>query len=458
MTATVPNTGDAMPRPHRPLPLLLALLAALTLLPLAGPATATAAAAPPDTPVGRQLTWLLDASHRLPLTEREIGAHLTPALLDAVGGAPGFNDLLADAAGDDGLRLDSYRSQQAPRDGVEAYALATGGPGRSHLVLVTDASGALAALTLTPLPESWAELDERLRAVAPDVSFLAARVDPAGECHPVHALAPDTARPIGSAFKLYVLGALAEAVRAGSASWDEPLAVRDEWKAPGGPVADLPAGTRLTLREYADHMIFHSDNSATDHLMHRLGRDAVEAQQTRFGMADPAANEPFLGTRELTQLKAVDYPRHADAYVALDEADRRAYLAEVLAGLPVPDAGWDEPRHVDSVEWFASPADLCRALGGLSDQAAAPGGQPVDDALSLMGTRILGLDAEAWPVGWFKGGSEPGVMSRTFLAGAATGETYVVSAMASDPARDVTDAAGVAELLALSAGAFALVR
>jgi hypothetical protein len=420
----------------------------------------------PDTPVGRQLAWVLSASQRLPLPESEIHEHLSPAYLDAVGGADGFNALLDEAASGGeggGLSLDSYRAQRAPRDGSEAYALLSGGEvRRHHAVIIADETGDLAHLSLNRLPRSWGELDRRLRAVAPDVSFLAAELDEAtGRCRPVHGLAPGTPRPIASGFKLYVLGALAEAVDAGDAAWDEPLAVREDWKADvgGGPVSQLPAGTVLTLREYAKHMIFYSDNSATDHLIRRLGREAVEAQQARFGMAAPEANRPFLLARELGQLKSADYPHHADTYARLSEPARRAYLAGVVDGLPVPGARWEEPRHIDTIEWFASPADICRAFAGLRHQADTPGLRPVDGAMSLMGTRILGLDEDAWPVGWFKGGSEPGVISRSFLAGSAeSGETYVVSVLASDPAEEVSNTASVAELMALSAGAFELLR
>ncbi|MGP3971596.1 serine hydrolase [Streptomyces sp. 6N223] len=449
---------------------LVLLLAALCTLALGLPAPAAADAPPgtpagalPDTPVARQLSWVMAASRHLPVPEAEIREHLSPAYLDAVG-ADGFNALLAEAAGDEGLRLDSYRPQRAPRDGSEAYALVSGEDGlRHHAVVLTDESGGLAHLSLTPLPGAWAELDRRLESVAPRVSFLAAELDEAtGACRPVHGLAPDEPRPVGSAFKLYVLGALADAVRAGHAAWEEPLAVREEWKADAGgsPVSELPAGTVLTLREFAEYMIFYSDNSATDHLIRRLGREAVEVQQARFGMAAPEADRPFLMARELGQLKTVDYPRHADAYARLSEPARRAYLAGVVAGLPTPGgSAWDVPRHIDTVEWFASPADLCRAFGGLRAQAGTPGLQPVDGVMSQAGTRNLGLDEEAWPVGWFKGGSEPGVISRTYLAGSGgTGETYVVSVMASDPAEDVSTPEGVAELLALSAGAFELLR
>ncbi|MGP3977144.1 serine hydrolase [Streptomyces sp. 8N114] len=438
------------------------LLPVLTALALSATGLATAHASdrqgqPPNTPVGRQVSWLVDASKRLPVSETEVREHLSPALLEELGGVGGFNDKLAKAAGPEGLSLDSFRSQRAPRDGSEAYALLDGEEGTHHAVVVTDKQGDLASLHLTALPSSWRELDERLRAVAPDVSFLAAEVNKQGRCRTLHGLAPRTPRPIGSAFKLYVLGALAKAVREGRASWDERLAVREEWKSVGGgPIDELPAGTKLPLRQYANHMIFYSDNSATDHLMHRIGRKAVEEQQAAFQMADPRANRPLLLTRELAQLKSADYPRHADAYTALGERDRRRYLTDVVSKLPVPSSSWKEPRHINSVEWFARPDDICRAFSGLRAQAGSGGQKPVDTSLSLMGTRTLGLDTDAWPTGWFKGGSEPGVISRNFMAGSASGKTYVVSLSVSDRKENVSNSATAAELLALSAGAFEL--
>jgi hypothetical protein len=48
----------------------------------AEPATVVSAAVVAgDTPVGRQVTWLVAASHRLPLSVSEIDQHLGPALL-----------------------------------------------------------------------------------------------------------------------------------------------------------------------------------------------------------------------------------------------------------------------------------------------------------------------------------------------------------------------------------------
>jgi hypothetical protein len=411
--------------------------------------TPAAAATRAESPVVAQARWLAEVSNRLPVSDVEAREHLSTRLFDRIGGAAGLGELLGGP-----LRLASVRTQPLRAD-TNAFALFDGSGGQRHAVLVADGSGLLDYLLLTSVPTSWTEVDRRLRALAPRASILAAEVDRHGRCRPRHGLDANRPRPMGSAFKLYVLGAVAHAVRTGTASWDEPLAVRDEWKAdPGGVVGGLPAGTVLPLREYASHMIFYSDNSATDHLIHRVGRDAVQGQLWRFSMRAPAANVPFLSAREMFQLKSVDYPTHADSYLALDRPGRLAYLTDVVAGLPAPTPGWMVPRNIDDIEWFASPADLCRAFAGLRAQRQAP----VGAALSQQGTIELGLAEARWPVGWFKGGSEPGVLSRSYLATTADGRTFVVSMMISDPAASVNDAAHVAELLALGTGAFQLME
>ncbi len=427
---------------------LTRVIAMLIAVALVAPVSTPAAASRSATTVSEQVAWLVEASDRPPVTEDEAWAHLSPRYLDRVGLA-GFNALLARVGP---VRLQSLRTQ-ALRADTHAFGLLTGAGQRWHLVAIAEPGGRLDYLSLVAVPATWAEVDRRVRALAPRTSLLAAEVDAAGRCRPVHALDAGTARPIGSAFKLYVLGALAQAVRAGTASWDEPLAVRDEWKAdPGGAVGPLPAGTVLPLREYAAHMMFYSDNSATDHLIHRLGRRAVEAQQYRFGMRNPRANQPFLLARELFQLKAIDYPTHAAAYTALDTAGRRSYLRTVVEQLPLPTAIWSQPRDLDTIEWFASPLDVCRAFAGLRGQRQAPAA----DAMSLQGTTELGLATVDWPTGWSKGGSEPGVLTRNYLARTAGGRTLVVSLMLSDSQGGVNTSDRVAEILAIYTGAFQL--
>lgn len=274
---------------------------------------------------------------------------------------------------------------------------------------------------------SWDELDTNLAASAPDVAFLAAEVVD-GTCTAVHARDPDRVLPLGSAFKLYVLGALAEAIDAGTAAWDETVPIRDELRVHTSQTyGKVPAGTPVSLEDLAAAMIAVSDNTATDHVMDRVERAAVEAEQAKLGMADPSRNEPFLTTRELTLLKFLVPAEQRDAYIAADTATRY----DLLADLP-PGGVSDEqigaviagPIALDTLEWFASPNDVCRAHVGLQDLAARPGLEPVRSILSANpgGT----FDESTWPYVAFKGGSEPGVLAGAWLAERADGRAFVV--------------------------------
>jgi hypothetical protein len=418
-------------------------------------APASADPAPPSSPVGAQVAWLLDVSHRLPLSLAEASEHIDPTVLDQIG-LDALNQALATVSGTTGLSLVRYR-ESSPSSALFVVASDSGTWLASIALTAAGLIGQLFFTPLLPEPTSWSELDQRLQALAPRVSFLAATLDEDG-CEPVHAVAADTARPIGSAFKLYVLGALATAVAAGRAAWDEPLSIRDSWKSlPSGTFQDLPAGTTLPLSAYAANMIASSDNTATDHLIHRLGRSAVVAQQVHFGMTEPGRNVPFLLTRDLFVLKLTAYPHLVDAYAALPSWARQL-VVPALAVLPLPTledaAAWTTPRRID-VEWFASPADICAAFAGLAEQAATPGLEPVDDILSINDGGLL-LDPASWDRTWFKGGSEPGVLTLNYLARTSDGRTFVVSAMVSDPEAALPEAFAVAELQALIRGAFTL--
>jgi hypothetical protein len=205
-------------------------------------------------------------------------------------------------------------------------------------------------------------------------------------------------------------------------------------------------------------MISISDNTAADHLIGRLGRVAVERQQVHFGLSRPRLNTPWLTTRELFTLKLNGWPHLARTYAALPPAGRRLLLRLVVDRRPLPTLAqvqdWTDPRAVDTLEWFGSPADICRAFAGLRRQAATPGLAPVGSALSI-NDGGLWLDPAGWRTTWFKGGAEPGVLTLNYLARTTTGETFVVSAMLSDPAAPIPNAAA-AELQGLVRGGFAL--
>ncbi|WP_328443255.1 serine hydrolase [Amycolatopsis sp. NBC_00438] len=412
------------------------------------PLVAPAAHATEVPTAGNQLAWVVDATGRVPVSDTELQQHIAQVLVTAAGGTAGINAALTGLG-----RLEVERVVTEAPDHVEAVVH---GPADDYLLdLHVDQAGLIDGLRATPddpVPSSWPEVDAQLAALGGRVSFGASEILPDGRCRDVHGVQDTVQRPLGSAFKLYVLGALGTAVAEHKASWSEQLAIRDDWKSlPSGVLQNQPAGTRLPLSEYADKMISISDNTAADHLIHRLGRDAVQRQVTAFGNQRPSANIPFLTTKALFELKATQYPVRADAYLALPRWARPAAVAG-LERLPLTGlTSWPEPEKIDQLEWFGSPDDICRAFSGLQKE-----NQPeIGHALSL-NDGGLGLDKAKFPAVWFKGGSEPGVLTLNYLARTADGRSLVTSVMVSDPAAPLDENHVTARGIAVARGAVAL--
>ena len=96
-----------------------------------------------------------------------------------------------------------------------------------------------------------------------------------------------------------------------------------------------------------------------------------------MGNGGPLRNRPFLSTREMFLLKdAATKKERIARYTSLDKKGRRLFLDELNKQ---PRAGSLElgstPAAIDKIEWFASAADLCRAIG-LAATATAKRGRP----------------------------------------------------------------------------------
>lgn len=287
-------------------------------------------------------------------------------------------------------------------------------------------------LTFTPapadeasLPQSWDEVREGLASFGGQATLLAARVRD-GECHAVVDHEPNARLAIGSTFKIYVLGRLAEAVAAGEISYDDELTIDDAHKSlPSGVLQEREAGTTVDVLDAASKMISISDNTATDHLLARLGRSSVEESLARFGHGEPAATMPFLYTHEFMKLKLGVDADVRDSFVGRDLDGRRQMLRDEIRPLALPDLdtalSWSTPRHVDTIEWFASASDLCGAHSAFIANAEEPA---FAQALEVLAINDGGLGlGDATYVG-FKGGSEPGVINLSWLIRDEAGDWY----------------------------------
>ncbi|HEY6310148.1 MAG TPA: serine hydrolase [Streptosporangiaceae bacterium] len=423
----------------------------------------------PDAPVGRQLTWFLRAVADLPWSQPLIRAHfdsgflahISPARLNSV--LAGLPAAVGASAPSSGASLTGLLSQDPARDPDTLVAVAAFGPVELQVSIAVDGAALISGLTLTPYqpaPASWARVDRDLAALAPDASLLAARVSPGGGCTPVHQVAAWAARPLASMFKLFVLGALAHQIAAGRVSWNQPLTVTAPLKSlPCGQLQNDPDGTQVPVQDTAAKMISISDNTAANMLITLVGRAAVHAQDRQCS-AHAALNVPFLTTREGFILKLSQWPPLANRYITANQAGRQALLASTVDRAPLPALAaaqaFTTPRNIDTIEWLASPDDICRALAGLRQLAAQPRLAPPGPLLSANDGGI-GLDPAQWPTVWFKGGSEPGVATAGYLATNSKGQTFVVVVMLSDPAAALSPSTPT-RLLAMVRGAFELVR
>ena len=155
----------------------------------------------PSSQAGAQLRWILTSVAKVPFPQGEIDSHFDASFLGKISAArinAAFAELPAPA------KLIGVQSSGP----AGLVAIADFGVARVRVTLSVDVSGLIQGLLFAPSPSatSWAQIDQTLAALAPNVSFLAARVSK-GSCQPVHQLASSTPRPLASEFKLFVLGA-----------------------------------------------------------------------------------------------------------------------------------------------------------------------------------------------------------------------------------------------------------
>jgi hypothetical protein len=288
---------------------------------------------------------------------------------------------------------------------------------------------------------AWTGIDRQLVQVAPDNNLLVAEFAGNG-CRTIHAVNADEPLAIASVFKLYVLGELARQVQSGDVRWDEPITLTDDLRSmPSGDYAWVPAGQQVSVRQLAEAMIWNSDNTATDHLIHRLGRENVERAFAAYGHAEPQLNQPLLLTRELFAIKMWQPADWIARYEGASDEDQRQLLASDIDGARIdPSGGWGQwsgPTAIDGVEWFASADDLCRVMVGLWTMGAQPGLAPVRDILA--GNRGGIADTATWPRAGVKNGFEAGVVNSTWVLERNDGRVFFVSAGFNHPSAVVDD-------------------
>ncbi|WP_404825068.1 serine hydrolase [Mycolicibacterium gadium] len=275
-----------------------------------------------------------------------------------------------------------------------------------------------------PQINTWQDIDSELSKTGARYSYQVSKVND-GRCTTVAGTNVDLSLPLASIFKLYVLLAVAEAVKAGTLEWTDPLTITKEAKAVGSAgLQELAPGAQVAVRKAAQEMISASDNMATDLLIARLGPGAVERALVTAGHHDPASMTPFPTMHELFSIgwgqpDLREQWKQASPQVRaqlLEQTNSRPFQPDpVRTGTPASEYG---------AEWYGSASDICRVHAAL--QAAAVGeAAPVREILSAVPG--ISLDESKFPYIGAKGGNLPGDLTFSWYAVDRAGQPWVVS-------------------------------
>lgn len=306
------------------------------------------------------------------------------------------------------------------------------------VVVASAASHLIEGLLVTKTAlkdDSLARVTAEIAALAGESSLAVVRL---GEGPPAMMTAVEAEQPlaIGSTFKLFILAELSRQVTTGERDWNDVVAL-DRRSLPSGQLRDWPLGSPLTLHTLAALMISVSDNSATDMLLHTLGRENVEAILPSLGVTAAARNRPFLSTIEAFALKSGG-DELLRRWKAGNEVERRATLAALApidpSSLEIARLGVS-PAAIQTVEWFASAEDMVRTMDWLRQN----GDSTALDVLAI-NPGVSEETAGEFAYLGFKGGSEPGVLNVTYLARTKAGRWYAVSGSWNDPANTLDEA------------------
>jgi len=270
--------------------------------------------------------------------------------------------------------------------------------------ITVDGSGKVAGLYFTEVISSRLTLSEAVQKIIDLDAGTSVLIRKNGSVLFAHQA--DATLAVGSAFKLGILAAVCDAVEANRLQWSQSVALQAACKSlPTGILQDWPAGTQVTVETLAALMISQSDNTATDALLHLVGRGAVERYL-------PGC-KPVLSTAEMFKLKNPDNSDLLLAYRAGSYA-KRLEVIEQLENRELPEAGLfsGDPVALD-VEWFV----CARDLADLIEQV---------QVLDLMTINAGLATKQDWRRVAFKGGSEPGVLNLTSWLEDKAGNRYTV--------------------------------
>jgi beta-lactamase class A len=281
---------------------------------------------------------------------------------------------------------------------------------------------------LTPKINSWADVDAELAKSRGRYSYQVAKVK-GDRCDRVVGTNTGESLPLASIFKLYVLYAVSDAVKAGTVSWSDEVTVTGQAKAVGSSgLEELPPGAKVSVRTAAEKMIANSDNMATDLLIDKVGTAAVEHALVEAGHHDPQSMTPFPTMHELFSVGwgEPDLREQWKNAIQTGRPQARAQLLEQTNSRPYqPDPTRTRtPASTYGAEWYGSAEDICRVHAALQSGATGAAA-PVREILSAIPG--IDLDPGQWPYIGAKAGNLPGDLTFSWYAMDRNGQAWVVS-------------------------------
>jgi len=276
--------------------------------------------------------------------------------------------------------------------------------------------------TLAPKISSFSDVDAVLLKTKARYSWQATKVTD-GQCHRVAGANAELSLPLASIFKLYVLDAVSDAIKAGTVSWDDQLTVTEKGRAVGSSM-DLPVGAQISVRTAAEKMIATSDNMATDMLIERVGPQAVDDALVNTGHHDPAAMTPFPTMYELFTV-AWGRPDLREQWKNGTPEVRAEMLQRANSAIYQPDPFRAHvPASESNAEWYGNADDICRVHVALQAGAVGPAA-PVKNILDV--STGVNLDRNEWPYIAAKAGGLPGDLTFSWYAIDEEHQPWVVS-------------------------------
>ena len=222
-----------------------------------------------------------------------------------------------------------------------------------------------------------------------------------GTCDPVAGTNTGEPLPLASIFKLYVLLAVADAVKDGTVSWTDQLTVTDKSRAVGSSGLELPAGAHVSVRTAAEKMISTSDNMATDLLIGKMGTHAIEEALATAGHHDPASMTPFPTMYELFSI-GWGKPDPRSQWQHGSPQVRAQLLTQANSTPYEPDpTRAHTPASSYGAEWYGNAEDICRVHAALQADAvgkAAPVRQILSAVSGIELDRNVGSTSARKPV------------------------------------------------------------